>query len=238
MPDLNENEMVLLGTSTNADVNEDLEIEIIEDDELEEITVNGVRKRIFRRKPRNKRVKIEQGANKRRLQVLERVGQLKAETKTQLFDGKMQLSDKTLYSVMAMSDLKDGKLIKSDAGYAVGERNLSQGKYAHDFLLQEIVVLYDDTSKTGTFDLDLPVAIANGELSILNNTRHQIDSMPVASIGSTNGYPIDKRFNSYKLDNPKWFKANTDIQANLSLSEALTDGFVKILLIGTEIRPL
>ncbi|MBN2664510.1 MAG: hypothetical protein JXR68_12740 [Bacteroidales bacterium] len=236
MENLNENEIVLLGLN-NADVNTDEDVIIVEDTEVEEAVINGVKRKIVR-KPKDNKVKIEMGANNKRTQVLERIGQLSKEKQNGLIKGQFQISDKVLYSLMTLSEMKDGALIKTDGGTSKGVRNISNGKYSHDFLLQAIQLVYDETDANGTFDADLPPEILNGEIAILSNGKTLIEDLPVISFASVNGYPIDKKFNEYRLDNPKWFKADTDIKANLSLSAALTDGHVKILLIGSEIRPL
>ncbi len=237
MDNLNENEVLLLGTSQKGDVSLDTDVEIIDiEDDTEEVLINGRTRRIVRRKPREQRVRIERGANRRRTQVLERIGQLKDETKTALLEGKKQISDKILYSKVALAEMKDGHLIVTDGGTSTGVRNLSNGKYSNDFLLQAIQLVYDETATNGEYTADLPKEIVNGELSVTNNGKTFIEDLPIMHMATLNGYPIDKHFNIYKLNNPKWFNANTDIQINLSMVSALTTGFVKVLLIGTEVR--
>lgn len=242
--DLTTTEKVLLGIT-----NPDLEIEDFDFDESsspEELSSIGRKIRRFDRHIHRKGKKIkldahgikkEIGASKHRMQVLERVHTLDEKKQKELVKGSAQISDKVIYSTIAMSDIVGNHLIATDKGVSIGERNTSNGKYQFPFLLQSIELMYDANALNGTFDDDLPKEILNGELSIHNNSKVLIGNLPISSLASVNGYPVDKRFNVYELDNPKWFKENTDIQATLDLFGTLTTGYVKILFKGTEVRP-
>ncbi|MBN2664791.1 MAG: hypothetical protein JXR68_14170 [Bacteroidales bacterium] len=243
MNDLSVNEKVLLGIDSNNEVPE-LNFDIDSEDELsavarqikrfnEAVTTKGKKVRVSKNV-----VKKEIGASKRRMQVLERVSSLPANHSKNLVEGKEQISDKVLFSTTLMSSIVGNQLISTDGGEAVGVRNFSNGKYKHPFLLQAIQILFDDTSVEGTFDDDLPVQILNGNITIQNNAKTLIEKLPVSALATVNGYPLDKPFNTYELDNPKWFEANTDVQAILNLSSALTDGAIRINFIGTEVRPI
>jgi len=180
--------------------------------------------------------KLETGASKDRMQVLERIHQLPKEIQDQLMDGRMQISDKVLYSAISTGDVDGGKLVKTDKGTKVGQTNISQGKYGYHFLLLGVQILFDSSAIDGLFQEDLPKEIFNGNLNISANNKSLFD-IPVRRIATVNGYPVDREFNTLMLNNPKWFEASTDIQAVLEAVGTLPAGFISISFIGAEIRP-
>ena len=185
-----------------------------------------------------KEVKRETGASKSRLQVLDRVQTLPKSEQKALMNHRKQIVDKSIYSVVDVG-LVD-RLIPGDGGKSVGERSFSNGKYDHWFLIQGIQILYEPSNipaayLTSLWNTALPGEIINGELSLKVDSKTIQDDYPLISV--PNYVETKRELNTIKLKNPKWLAPGKTIEASLKLSATLTDGFVKIVFIGHEIRP-
>ena len=92
-----------------------------------------------------------------------------------------------------------------------------------------------DAYLTSLWNTPLPSQIINGELSIKMNSKTIQDDYPLMGMPNYSG---DKReFNTIELKNPKWIAPGKPMDAAIKVAHALTDGWLKIAFIGSEIRP-
>jgi len=181
----------------------------------------------------------EAGANRKRVQVIQRLHQLPKGTVSAVLAKRLQISDKMLYSVYK-ADGKTFNLIPTDEAKSIGLRNFTNAKYDKHFLLQELGLLYTTSSSptNARYNSDLPDEITNGVVTIKADGVTVIDEMPIEAIYT----PISSfvgdgkhRFNRLTLSTPKWFTADTQIEAELKLANPLTTGHVKIVFGGSEL---
>ncbi len=215
------------------------ELEDSEDDDIQDI---GRARRIYKKRgskrptrKEKKRIVDHSGSSKLRKDVISKISLLPKKTQKAIFARDKQISDKTLYSVVSAAD--SDKLIRTDAGTSEGKTNIDNGKYSNDFVVQKLQILYEPTNDylNSKWNAELPAQITNGNLSITCDSKTILSELPL--VGLPNYGDDNREYNTFVLDNSKWFFANKDITAYLK-KIATIPGYIRINFIGQEIRTL
>jgi len=185
----------------------------------------------------------EIGATQFRKQLLERLTSLPKELQDALKNGTAQISDKQYYA-MSLVTGTGCKVIKTKQPKDIGLANFADGKIDNWFLCSAIRVLFAETvateadAKAARFQDHLPAAIANGTFTLKNNTKELITDMPVeVCSNAVSGYETNKGWGEYRLNNPKMIMPLKDNEFNFDFAGNVAAGALKIILIGTEVKP-
>lgn len=239
--ELTDEEIILSG----LDGEDDFPTEF-DDDEYDELSGEmGRYRRPFRRaRKRSRRRNFrnigrrETGSSRFRRQALERVSKMNKGVQKALVSGKAQISDMVYYSCAEISG-KHCELISEATSKKLGLTNIDNGKLGKDkeFVLSAIKIAYDAKAIDGAYADSIPSEAYNGEWELELNGKKVFDDMPVSVFADgTIGYQVHLPYGFYALNNPKHIRPQTTIEFNIKTPKDL-DGFFKVFLIGTTVKP-
>jgi|GEM_PF-3153698 len=180
----------------------------------------------------------EMGASLFRKQALERVSKMSKNVQEKLLKGDAQISDMQYYSCAAITG-KNCDLIDESINRTLGKTNLDGGKIDKDkeFVLSALKFSYDALAIDGAFADEIPFGVYNGEWELQLDGKKVIDYMPMNVFADgVVGYNVNKPYGYYALNNPKLIKSQTTIELEVRMPATVT-GFLKVMLIGTSVKP-
>ncbi|HBS88096.1 MAG: hypothetical protein A2W91_05525 [Bacteroidetes bacterium GWF2_38_335] len=177
------------------------------------------------------------GASMFRKQMIERIPQLPATMQKNLKDDRAQISDKEYFVIRELTGTSTDVIKKNEKSEA-GLRNIDDAELGENqfFLLSAICLQYR-SGNTGRFDELFPDFLANAVFTFKLGTREIMSKNPVDMFQSpVFGYNNHKDFGIIVLNNPKLLIPKKTIAFDIEDAPASMSGYVKLKLIGTEVK--
>lgn len=177
------------------------------------------------------------GANRFRRQMIERIPRLPKTMQKHLKDDRAQISDKEFFVIRELSGTSTD-LIKKNEKSEDGLRNIDDAELDENqhFLLSAIQLQYRSGDK-GRFDELFPDFLANAVFTFKLGTRELMSKNPVDMFQNpVFGYEINKDLGLLVLNNPKMIAPNKTIAFDIEDAAEGMSGWVKLKLIGTEVK--
>ena len=177
------------------------------------------------------------GANRFRRQMIERIPRLPKVMQKHLRDDRAQISDKEFFVIRELSGTSTD-IIKKNEKSEDGLRNIDDAELSENqhFLLSAIQLQYRSGNK-GRFDELFPEALANAVFTFKLGTRELMSKNPVDMFQNpVFGYEVNKDLGLLILNNPKLIAPNKTIAFDIEDAGESMSGWVKLKLIGTEVK--
>ena len=177
------------------------------------------------------------GASMFRKQMIERIANLPPEMQKMLKDDRAQISDKEYFVIRELSGTSTD-IIKKNEKSEAGLRNIDDAELGENqfFLLSAISLQYR-SGATGRFDELFPEFLANAVFTFKLSTREIMSKNPVDMFQSpVFGYNSHRDFGVIVLNNPKLIVPKKTIAFDIEDAPASMSGFLKLKLIGTEVK--
>jgi hypothetical protein len=177
------------------------------------------------------------GASLFRKQMIERIANLPPEMQKMLKEDRAQISDKEYFVIRELSGTSTDVIKKNEKSEA-GLRNIDDAELAENqfFLLSAISLQYR-SGAAGRFDELFPDFLANAVFTFKISTREMMSKNPVDMFQSpVFGYNTHRDFGVIILNNPKLIVPKKTIAFDIEDAPASMSGFVKLKLIGTEVK--
>jgi hypothetical protein len=177
------------------------------------------------------------GASMFRKQMIERIPNLPPEMQKMLKDDRAQISDKEYFVIRELAGTSTD-IIKKNEKSEAGLRNIDDAELGENqfFLLSAISLQYR-SGATGRFDELYPDFLANAVFTFKLSTREIMSKNPVDMFQSpVFGYNTNRDFGVIVLNNPKLIVPKKTIAFDIEDAPASMSGFVKLKLIGTEVK--
>ncbi len=187
---------------------------------------------------RTSRIGKNTAASLFRRQALERIPKMAESVQKKLITGNAQISDMQYYSCAEISG-KGADLIDESVNRKLGLTNLDGGKIDKDkeFILSALKFAYDANKIDGAYKDAIPPEVYNGEWELQLDGKKVFDNMPMSIFADgISGYNVNKPYGYYVLNNPKHIKPQTTIELEVK-TPANVNGFLKVYLIGTSVKP-
>ena len=177
------------------------------------------------------------GANRFRRQMIERIPRLPKTMQKYLKDDRAQISDKEYFIIRELSGTSTD-LIKKNEKSEDGLRNIDDAEIGENqhFLLSAIQLQYR-SGDSGRFDELFPDFLANAVFTLKLGTREMMSKNPVDMFQNpVFGYEVNKDLGLLVLNNPKLISPNKTLAFDIEDAAESMSGFVKLKLIGTEVK--
>ena len=177
------------------------------------------------------------GANRFRRQMIERIPRLPKAMQKHLKEDRAQISDKEFFVIRELSGTSTD-LIKKNEKSEDGFRNIDDAELSENqyFLLSAIQLQYR-SGNTGRFDELFPDFLANAVFTFKLGTREIMSKNPVDMFQNpVFGYNVNKDLGLLVLNNPKLIVPNKTISFDIEDAGESMSGWVKLKLIGTEVK--
>ena len=177
------------------------------------------------------------GANRFRRQMIERIPRLPKVMQKHLKEDRAQISDKEYFVIRELSGTSTD-IIKKNEKSEDGLRNIDDAELGENqyFLLSAIQLQYRSGSK-GRFDELFPDFLANAVFTLKLGTREIMSKNPVDMFQNpVFGYEVNKDLGLLVLNNPKLIVPNKTISFDIEDAGESMSGWVKLKLIGTEVK--
>ncbi len=177
------------------------------------------------------------GANRFRRQMIERIPLLPKEVQKHLKEDRAQISDKEYFVIRELSGTSTD-IIKKNEKSEDGLRNIDDAELGENqyFLLSALQLQYRSGSK-GRFDELFPDFLANAVFTLKLGTREIMSKNPVDMFQNpVFGYNVHKNLGLLVLNNPKLIVPNKTISFDIEDAGETMSGWVKLKLIGTEVK--
>jgi len=177
------------------------------------------------------------GANRFRRQMIERIPRLPKTMQKHLKDDRAQISDKEYFIIRELSGTSTD-LIKKNEKSEDGLRNIDDAEIGENqhFLLSAIQLQYR-SGDSGRFDELFPDFLANAVFTLKLGTREMMSKNPVDMFQNpVFGYEVNKDLGLLVLNNPKLISPNKTLAFDIEDAAESMSGFVKLKLIGTEVK--
>ena len=177
------------------------------------------------------------GASLFRMQMIERIPNLPAKIQKDLKEDRAQISDKEFFIIRELVGTSTD-IIKKNEKSEAGLRNIDDAELGENqyFLLSAISLQYR-SGNSGRFDELFPDFLANAVYTFKLGTREIMSKNPVDKFQSpVLGYSVNLPFGLLILDNPKLIEPKKTLAFDIDDAPAGMSGFVKLKLIGTEVK--
>ena len=177
------------------------------------------------------------GASLFRKQMIERIPNLPAAMQKMLKEDRAQISDKEYFVIRELGGTSTDVIKKNEKSEA-GLRNIDDAELGENqyFLLSAISLQYR-SGASGRFDELFPDFLANAVFTFKIATREIMSKNPVDMFQSpVFGYNTNRDFGVIVLNNPKFIVPKKTIAFDIEDAPAGMSGFVKLKLIGTEVK--
>ena len=177
------------------------------------------------------------GANRFRRQMIERIPRLPKTMQKHLKDDRAQISDKEYFVIRQLTGTSTD-LIKKNEKSEDGKRNIDDAELGENqhFLLSAIQLQYR-TGDAGRFDELFPDFLANAVFTLKLGSREIMSKNPVDMFQNpVFGYEVNKDLGLLVLNNPKLIDPNKTLAFDIEDAETTMSGWVKLKLIGTEVK--
>jgi len=177
------------------------------------------------------------GASLFRKQMIERIPNLPVNMQKLLKEDRAQISDKEFFVIRELAGTSTDVIKKNEKSEA-GLRNLDDAELAENqYFLLSAISLQDRSGSSGRFDELFPDFLANAVFTFKLGTREIMSKNPVDMFQSpVFGYNNHKDFGVIILNNPKLIEPKKTIAFDIQDAASSMSGFVKLKLIGTEVK--
>ena len=177
------------------------------------------------------------GAGKFRRQMIERIPNLPKTMQKHLKEDRAQISDKEFFVIRELSGTSTD-IIKKNEKSEDGLRNIDDAELGENqyFLLSAISVQFR-SGDTGRFDEIFPDFLANAVFTFKLGTREIMSKNPMDMFQNpVFGYNTQKDFGLIVLNNPKLIIPKKTLSFDIEDAFEGMSGWVKLKLIGTEVK--
>ncbi len=177
------------------------------------------------------------GAGKFRRQMIERIPNLPKTMQKHLKEDRAQISDKEFFVIRELSGTSTD-LIKKNEKSEDGLRNIDDAELGENqfFLLSAISIQYR-SGDSGRFDELFPDFLANSVFTFKLGTREIMSKNPMDMFQNpVFGYNTQKDFGLLVLNNPKLIVPKKTLSFDIEDAFEGMSGWVKLKLIGTEVK--
>ncbi len=177
------------------------------------------------------------GAGKFRRQMIERIPNLPKTMQKHLKEDRAQISDKEFFVIRELSGTSTD-LIKKNEKSEDGLRNIDDAELGENqfFLLSAISIQYR-SGDSGRFDELFPDFLANSVFTFKLGTREIMSKNPMDMFQNpVFGYNVQKDFGLLVLNNPKLIVPKKTLSFDIEDAFEGMSGWVKLKLIGTEVK--